>query len=111
LRRLGRTVLYGEGFWRRSPSEEFLSALGGATADELPGLDGLHAAIGDAGFDIAGEWLATEGDWAHYEETLAENAERHATPDALAYAHRIRDRRAISGGTDTLGFALLILQG
>lgn len=110
LRRLGRTVLYGEGFWRRSPSEEFLSALGGATADELPDLKGLRSAIADAGFDIAGEWLATEGDWAHYEETLAENAERHATPDAVAYARRIRYRRAISGGTDTLGFALLILQ-
>jgi hypothetical protein len=42
---------------------------------------------------------------------LAENAERHATPDALAYAQRLRHRRAISNGTDTLGFALLILHG
>lgn len=52
-----------------------------------------------------------EGDSARYEEMLAENAERHATPDALAYAQRLRHRRAISNGTDTLGFALLILHG
>jgi hypothetical protein len=35
---------------------------------------------------------------------------RRNTPDTLAYAGRIRERRALPGGTDTLGFALLILQ-
>ena len=110
LRRYGRTALYGEGFWLRSPSDEFLAALGGASVDELPDLDGLRTTVRLAGFDIAGEWLAGEDDWARYEETLAENAERHGTPDALAYARRIRDRRALPGGTDTLGFALLVLR-
>ncbi len=109
LQRLGRAALYGEGFWRRPPSEEFLTALGGATVDELSDIDGLRAAAKDAGFDIAREWVASEDDWAHYEETLAANAERDGTPDTLAYAHRIRDRRALPGGTDTLGFALLVL--
>ena len=52
LRALARVVLYGEGFWRRHPSEDFLAALGGATIDELSDYDGLRAAIGDAGFDI-----------------------------------------------------------
>lgn len=110
LRRYARTALYGEGFWLRSPSDEFLSALGGASVDELPDLDGLRTAVRSAGFDITGEWLAGEDDWARYEQTLAENAERHGTPDALAYARRIRDRRALPGGTDTLGFALLVLR-
>jgi SAM-dependent methyltransferase len=43
LRALAPVVLYGEGFWRRPPSEEFLAALGGATADELSDLEGLRA--------------------------------------------------------------------
>ena len=52
LRALGPVVMYGEGFWaRRSPSADFLAALGGATVDELSDLDGLRAAIGEAGFE------------------------------------------------------------
>jgi SAM-dependent methyltransferase len=96
VRVLAPVVLYGEGFWRRPPSEEFLAALGGATVDELSDLDGLRAAIRDTGFEIAHESAATRHDWARYEETLAVNAERHGRPDSLAYARRIRHRRALA---------------
>lgn len=109
LKALAPVVLYGEGFWRKPPTEDFLAALGGATVDELSDHDGLHAAIRDTGFEIAHESIATEADWARYEETLAINAERGGTPDTLAYARRIRHRRALPGGADTLGFAILIL--
>jgi SAM-dependent methyltransferase len=110
LRGLAPVVLYGEGFWQRAPSAAFLAALGGATADELPDHDGLHAAASAAGLAVVGEWLASDGDWARYEETLAANAEREGDAEALAYAERIRDRRALPDGTDTLGFALLLLR-
>lgn len=110
IRALGPVALYGEGFWQRPPSDAFLAALGGATADELSDLDGLRAAVREVGFDILRESFASEQDWAEYEETLAANAERHGTPDTLAYARRIRDRRALPGGTNTLGFALLVLR-
>lgn len=110
LRGLAPVVLYGEGFWQRPPSDEFLSALGGATVDELADLDGLRAAVREAGFDIVHESCAGDEDWARYEETLAANAERHGAPDTRAYARQIRDRRALPGGTDTLGFALLVLR-
>lgn len=110
LRSLAPVALYGEGFWQRPPSEEFLAALGGATVNELADLDGLRAAIRAVGFDILHESFASEHDWASYEETLAANAERHGTPDTLAYARRIRHRRALPDGTDTLGFALLVLR-
>ncbi len=110
LRRLGPVLMYGEGFWRRPPAADFLQALGGATEDELADLDGLHRAVAAAGFAVVHESVAGDQDWAHYEETLAANAERHGTPDALAYARQIRERRALSGGTDTLGFALLVLR-
>lgn len=110
LKSLGHTVLYGEGFWRRRPSNDFLAALGGASIDELSDLDGVRAAAATAGFEIVREWVASDSDWAHYEETLAANAERHGAPDAIDYARRIRDRRALPHGSDTLGFALLLLE-
>jgi SAM-dependent methyltransferase len=110
LRGLAPVVVYGEGFWRRPPSTEFLAALGGATEDELADLDGLRAAVWTAGFEIVHESLASEGDWARYEETTAANAERHGGPESLHYARRIRKRRALPGGTDTLGFALFVLR-
>jgi hypothetical protein len=111
LRGLAPAALYGEGFWRRPPSQPFLAALGGAAEDELADLDGLRAAVGTAGFEIVHESLASERDWARYEETTAANAERHGAPASLAYARRIRERRALPGGTDTLGFALFVLRG
>jgi SAM-dependent methyltransferase len=110
LRSLAPVALYGEGFWQRAPSEDFLDALGGATVDELADLDGLHAAITSAGFGIVHESLAGEDDWRRYEERLAANAERRGTTETLAYARRIRERRALPGGTDTLGFALVVLR-
>lgn len=109
LRRLAPVALYGEGFWQRSPSDDFLAALGGATADELSDLDGLHRAIRHAGFRIVHESFASVADWTRYEETLAENAERHGTAETAAYARRIRERRALPDSADTLGFALMVL--
>ena len=42
----GGQVLLGEGYWRRPPTEEYLDALGGATADELADYGGLMRAGG-----------------------------------------------------------------
>ena len=110
LQALAPVALYGEGFWRRSPATDFLAALGDATEDELADIEGLRAAIQGAGFEIIRESLASESDWAGYEETLAANAERHVGSDCVAYARRIRERRALPGGTDTLGFGLFVLR-
>jgi SAM-dependent methyltransferase len=111
LARPGGLVLFGEGFWTRPPSAEVLEALGGASADELPlGLDGLLAAVRAAGLEPVDVRAASVADWATYEEGLATEAERHDDEDALDYARRIRDRRALPDGTTTLGFALLTLQ-
>jgi hypothetical protein len=107
---LAPVVLYGEGFWRHAPAAEFLAALGGAARDELADLDGLRAAIQSARFEILHESFASDRDWARYEETLVSNAERHGGMDSLAYARRIRERRALPGGCDTLGFGLFVLR-
>lgn len=110
LRSLAPVILYGEGFWRRQPTDAFLEVLGGAREDELPDLDGLRTTARATGFEILHEWLASEADWARYEETLAANAERDGGHESLAYARRIRERRALPGGTDTLGFGLFLLR-
>src|SRR3954469_22300856 len=106
----GGAVVFGEGYWLQEPSPAFLEALGGATEDELDTFGGLRSAALAAGFDIAAVAEASEDDWARYEETLAANAEREGDPDALTYARRIRDRRALPDGTTTMGFALLLLR-
>lgn len=89
LRALAPVVLYGEGLWQRPPLPGFLAALGDATEDELADIGGLRAAIEAARFEILYESLASESDWARYEETLAANAEHDGGPDSLAYARRI----------------------
>jgi SAM-dependent methyltransferase len=106
----GGAVVYGEGYWREEPSPAFLDALGGANEDELDTFGGLRSAAVTAGFEIGAVAEASEEDWARYEETLAANAEREGDPDALEYARRIRERRALPGGGSTLGFALLLLR-
>jgi SAM-dependent methyltransferase len=110
LVRDGGSVLLGEGFWAQEPSAGFLDALGGATRDELGDYEQLLAAVRDAGFDVAFEAHATDADWARYEEGLAERAERAGGEEAADYARRIRERRALPGGTTTLGFALMVLR-
>jgi SAM-dependent methyltransferase len=107
----GGLVLLGEGYWERPPSADFLQALGGATADELPlGLDALAGAARAAGLEVVETRTASAADWAAYEEGLAAEAERHDDADAAAYARRIRERRALPGGATTMGFALLTLR-
>jgi SAM-dependent methyltransferase len=107
----GGLVLLGEGFWKRPPSDTFLQALGGATADELPlGLQGLLDAAVAAGLQPVDVREAGAADWAAYEEGLAAAAERYDDEDAVAYARRIRERRALPDGATTMGFALLTLR-
>jgi SAM-dependent methyltransferase len=111
LARPGGTVVFGEGFWARTPSAAFLAALGGAAEDELPTHDGLVGAARAAGLELAAEAVASDADWDRYEDTLAANAERRGDTDSAAYARSIRERRALPGARGTLGFALLVLRG
>jgi SAM-dependent methyltransferase len=107
----GGHVLLGEGFWARDPAPEYLEALGGATVDELPlRLPALLDAARAAGLDPGDVRTASAADWAAYEEGLAAAAERYDDADAIAYASRIRARRALPEGASTMGFALVTLR-
>ena len=111
-------VLLGEGYWRRPPSAEYLAALGGASADELPDYSGLMRAAEDAGLTPLHSSVASEADWDRYEWRLILNAERWAAahpadPGAEVLrerALRARERMTMPGGRETLGFALVLLR-
>jgi SAM-dependent methyltransferase len=116
LRRLARPGghgLVGEGFWRRAPSDEYLALLG-ARADELPDHDGLLERAGAVGWEVLEERIASDADWAAYEETLIANGERHLAeedaPELREWVERARRRWQHPDGRDTLGFALLTLR-
>jgi SAM-dependent methyltransferase len=119
LRRLAAsgTVLLGDGFWTRRPDTAYLAALG-ASEDELTDLAGLLRA-GEP-FGLRPVWFAstTPREWERYEWTLIANGDAFArahpddpvTPAVLEANQRTRDRLTTPGGTDTLGFALIVLR-
>jgi SAM-dependent methyltransferase len=76
----------------------------------FPAALGELAATAAAGLTPVDVRTATTVDWAAYEEGLAAEAERYADDDAVAYAQRIRTRRALPDGTTTMGFALVTLR-
>jgi SAM-dependent methyltransferase len=118
LVRPGGQVLLGEGYWRRPPTPEYLDALGGATRDELADYGGLLEAARTAGLVALWSCAATEHDWERYEWTQVFNCERWAADhpgdplaeDVRARAALARNRMALTGGRETLGFALLLLR-
>jgi SAM-dependent methyltransferase len=118
LVRPGGEVLLGEGYWLRPPSAEYLDALGGASADELPDYSGLMRAAEEAGLTPLFSSVASEADWDRYEWRLILNAERWAAAnredpgaDVLRErARRARERMTMLGGRETLGFALVLLR-
>jgi SAM-dependent methyltransferase len=115
LARPGGLALVGEGFWRRAPTAGYLERLGGASADELPhGVEGLEAGARAAGWEVVASAVASDADWAAYEETLLANGEAHLArdpdPDLRAWVDAARARWEGEGGQDTMGFALLSLR-
>ena len=114
LARPGGRALLGEGFWRRPPTAGYLQALGGASADELPGHDALLAGVREAGWEVEDERVASDADWSRYEEALIANGERHLAehdaPELRAWVAAAKARWNHPDGRDTLGFALLTLR-
>lgn len=118
LRRLVRPhgrALVGEGFWRRPPSPSYLAALGAGSADELPDHDGLLDGARACRWIVEDERVASDADWARYEEALIANGARHLAdhgdvPELRAWVDAARARREHPDGRDTLGFALLTLR-
>ena len=105
----GGQVLLGEGYWHRPPSQEYLDALGGATADELPDYSGLMRAAEDAGLTPLYASVASEADWDRYEWRQILNSERNGHPVLRDRAQQAKRRLTMPHGRETLGFALVLL--
>ena len=110
LRELGERTLFGEGYWRREPSPDYLEALCGATRGELPGYEGLFEAAEDAGLVPLWSCVASPGDWDRYEWTQVLTAERHGGDELLERAAAARRRLTMPGGRETLGFLLTLMR-
>jgi cyclopropane fatty-acyl-phospholipid synthase-like methyltransferase len=111
----GGLGLVAEGFWRRAPSPGYLETLGGASPDELPsGQAELESAARAAGWEVLDAVVASDADWAAYEETLIANgeAELARTEDGAlrSWVDAACARWSRPDGKDTMGFALLSLR-
>jgi hypothetical protein len=108
----GGHVLYGEGYWRRPPSQEYLEALG-ATEDELTDYETLAGAG-----ELVHAVTASVEDFDRYEGRWAANGEAYAAahPDEpgvdefLAWIRNGRRRYLELGGRETLGFGLFVFR-
>lgn len=117
LVRPGGHVLFGEGYWRRDPSDAYLRALG-AEREELPDYEGLVAAAAGGGLELVEALASSEVDWERYERCWAANGERWASEhpdhpghdDLRAWIANGRERFERLGGRETLGFGLFLLR-
>src|SRR5512133_832947 len=115
LVRPGGLVLYGDGYWRREPSEEYLEALG-ATRDELEDYAGTIRRATDLGLTPLYAVTASVDDFDRYEWSWSLNGERYAAAhrdergvaEFLAWIRGGRRRYLELGGRGTLGFGLFL---
>lgn len=117
LARPGGLVLLGDGYWRRTPGDVYLAALG-ATIDDLLDWQATLAIGAPHGLTLVRALLSSLEQWDRYEATWAANGERYAAghpgePGLAEFLDWIRNgrRRYMElDGRDTLGFALLLFR-
>jgi ubiquinone/menaquinone biosynthesis C-methylase UbiE len=110
-------ILIGEGYWKQTPSKEYLEALGGAEESELKSHAENILFAEELGFIPLWSYVANEDDWDDYEWLYSSSIENycHENPDDLdkaAMLERIRKwrRTYLSWGRDTLGFGLYLFR-
>ena len=117
LVRPGGLVLYGDGYWRREPTREYLEALG-ASRDELEDYAGAIRRATDLGLTPLYAVTASVDDFDRYEWSWSLNGERYAAEnpdepgvgDFLDWIRAGRRRYVELGGRDTLGFGLFLFR-
>ncbi len=110
-------ILIGEGYWKQSPSSEYLMALGGADESDLKN----HAENVKAGEELGliplWSYVSNEDDWDNYEWLYSSSIENYCLEnpddsDREAMLQRIRTwrRTYLQWGRDTLGFGLYLFR-
>ncbi len=116
LARPGGLVLLGDGYWRQTPSDVYLEALG-ATIDDMLDWQATLAIGAPHGLTLVRALPSSVELWDGYEATWAANGERYAAEhpgepglaEFLDWIRNGRRRYTQLGGRDTLGFALLLV--
>jgi len=108
-------ILIGEGYWKQTPSAEYLEALGGADESECKSHADTVKAGEDLGLIPLWSYVANEDDWDDYEWLYSSSIENYCLenpddPDFEAMLERIRTWRQtyLKWGRDTLGFGLYL---
>jgi SAM-dependent methyltransferase len=117
LVRPGGLVLYGNGYWRRQPSAEYLEALG-ATPDELSDYGATIRRGTELGLTPVYAVAASVDDFDRYEWSWSLNGERYAAEhpdepgvdDFREWIRAGRRRYVDLGGRETLGFGLFLFR-
>ena len=116
LLRPGGMLLVGEGYWRCTPSPDYLGFLK-MSADEHSDHQGNQTAGIDEGFQLVSASQCSQQEWDAYEDQYARNVEafvraNEKDPDAQAMLQRIRPWREayLRWGRHTLGFGLYLFR-
>jgi cyclopropane fatty-acyl-phospholipid synthase-like methyltransferase len=113
----GGKLLFGDGYWRKEPTAEYLVALG-AAREELRDYEGTIEAAHDVGLELLRAVASSVEDWDRYEDSWAENGERWAaahadeprTVELRDWIAAGRERYRELGGRDILGFGLFLFR-
>jgi SAM-dependent methyltransferase len=117
LARPGGLVLLGDGYWRQTPGDDYLDALG-ATAGDMLDWQATLAIGAPHGLTLMRAVPSSVEQWDGYEATWAANGERYAAEhpgepglaEFLDWIRNGRRRYTELGGRETLGFALLLFR-
>lgn len=117
LVRPGGLVLYGDGYWRSEPPDEYLESLG-AARDELEDYAGTIRQGTVLGLSPVYAVTASVDDFDRYEWSWSLNGERYAAEhphepgveDFVEWIRAGRRRYVELGGRDTLGFGLFLFR-
>ena len=112
----GGLLLVGETYWKRTPSPEFLAALGVKEEDLRPHAENVRIARQE-GLVALHAITASEAEWDAYEWALTRSLEEWAAehpddPEVTTALERSRSwsELYLSGGRETLGFGLYLFR-
>ncbi|MDB5767249.1 MAG: SAM-dependent methyltransferase [Collimonas fungivorans] len=109
-------LLIGEGYWKQSPSDQYLAILG-ATRDELTSHSQNTQHALTHGYKLLTSTISSDDEWDQYEGLYYQTMMRHVAacpedPDATAFGERARRwyDNYQEAGRSTLGFGYYLLE-
>jgi SAM-dependent methyltransferase len=112
----GGRMVFGEGYWKKTPDAAYLRALGGDESDLTSHAGNIRAAI-ERGCTPVWCTAVTDDECDEYEWAYSRNVEEFVRehpddPDAAAMLARSRAWRdtVMNGGRETLGFGLYVFR-